>query len=82
MESKVSREKKGENVAYIVIDESKCKSCYFCIDACPKGLIKKSSKTGFTGNLIAEFKDDNNECIGCKCCAISCPDLAITEVYK
>lgn len=69
-------------MAYIVIDEKKCKSCYFCIDACPKGLIKKSDKAGCTGNLIVEFKDNNNECIGCKSCAISCPDLAIKEVYK
>lgn len=69
-------------MGYVVIDNSKCKSCYYCIDACPKGLIQKSEKTGFTGNLTVEFKDDNNECIGCKCCAISCPDLAIKEVYK
>lgn len=69
-------------MAYIVIDESKCKSCYLCIDSCPKKLIKKGSKTGCTGNLVVEFSDENNECLGCKSCAITCPDLAITEVYK
>lgn len=69
-------------MAYIVIDENRCKSCYLCIDACPKKLIIKSEKTGSTSNFIVEFKDENNECLGCKCCAIACPDLAIKEVYK
>ena len=74
--------KSGGNVAYIVINENKCKSCYLCIDACPKKLIRKSNRTGVTGNITVEFADENGECIGCKCCAMSCPDLAITEVYK
>lgn len=69
-------------MAYIVIDEKKCKSCYFCIEACPKKLIKISNNTGITGNFTVKFEDKNRECIGCKSCAISCPDLAITEVYK
>ena len=69
-------------MAYIVIDESKCKSCYLCIDACPKKLIKKSDRAGITSNFTVEFSDEKGECIGCKSCALSCPDLAITEVYK
>lgn len=69
-------------MAYIVLDTKKCKSCYLCIDACPKKLIKKSSQTGITGNFVVDFDDKNGECLGCKCCALSCPDLAITEVYK
>ena len=69
-------------MAYIVLDSKKCKSCYLCIDACPKGLIKKSGETGITGNFTVEFDDKNGKCLGCKCCALSCPDLAITEVYK
>lgn len=69
-------------MAYIVIDENKCKSCYLCIEACPKGVIKKSSKTGCTSNFIAEFYDPEGKCIGCKSCALSCPDLAITEVFR
>ena len=69
-------------MAYIVIDENKCKSCYLCMEACPKGLIKKSNRTGITSNFTVEFSDEKGECIGCRCCALSCPDLAITEVYK
>ncbi|MBQ2644436.1 4Fe-4S binding protein [bacterium] len=69
-------------MAYIVLDKAKCKSCYLCIDACPKNLIVKSNETGSTGNFVVDFKDEDNECLGCKCCALTCPDLAITEVYK
>ena len=69
-------------MAYIVLNTKRCKSCYLCIDACPKGLIKKSDETGITGNQVVKFEDANGECLGCKCCALTCPDLAITEVYK
>lgn len=69
-------------MAYIVIDEKKCKSCYFCVEACPKKLIRVGKNVGKTGNCTVEFDDKNGECIGCKSCAVSCPDLAITEVYR
>lgn len=67
---------------YIKIDENKCKSCYLCIDVCPKKMIKKSDKIGKSGEPIAEFDEAKNECIGCAQCAIVCPDVAIAEVYK
>ena len=65
----------------IVIDNNRCKSCYICTTACPKGLIKKSDKTNRLGDYMVEFVDKNNECIGCAMCAKRCPDMAI-EVYK
>ena len=69
-------------MSHIKIDSSKCKSCYLCVDVCPKKLIKKSEAIGKTGEYIVEFKDDNNECIGCAQCALVCPDIAITEVFR
>ncbi len=69
-------------MSYIEIDTSKCKSCYLCIDACPKKLIKKSNKIGKTGEAVVEFSDDNNACLACKQCAMVCPDIAIVNVYK
>ena len=72
----------GSNImAHIKIDNSKCKSCYLCVNVCPKKTIKKSEIIGITGEPIVEFLN-NNECIGCAQCALVCPDLAITEVYK
>ena len=32
---------------------------------CPKGLIKKSSKTNRLGDYMVEFDDPKGECIGC-----------------
>ena len=69
-------------MSYIEIDGSKCKSCYLCMEACPFKLIKKSDRVGQTGEYIVEFKDDDKKCIGCAACAMMCPDIAITGVYK
>lgn len=66
----------------IVIDKSKCKACYLCIKECPKKLIKVSEEKNNLGNNVVEFNDPNNECLGCAMCALRCPDLAITEVYR
>ena len=66
----------------IVIDNNRCKSCYICTTTCPKGFIKKSSKTNRLGDYMVEFDDPNGECIGCAMCAKRCPDMAITEVYR
>ena len=69
-------------MAHIVIDDNKCKSCYLCIEACPKKLLKVSSRVGKTGSNVVEFIDVSNQCIGCGLCAMTCPDLAIIEVHK
>ena len=69
-------------MSYIKIDNSKCKSCYLCMDVCPHGLIKKSETIGSTGKQIAEFQDSEKKCIACAQCALVCPDVAIVEVNK
>ena len=69
-------------MSYITIDETKCKSCYLCIDICPKKLIRKSQKTRKTGEFTVEFYDCNNECLACTQCAMVCPDIAIVNVNK
>ena len=69
-------------MSYIKIDKNKCKSCYLCIDVCPKKLIEKSDEIGKTGEKIVKFHDGNSQCIGCAQCALVCPDIAITEVHR
>ena len=66
----------------VIINPDKCKSCYLCVAACPKKVLKISAVSGKTGNGIVEFDNSQNKCIGCALCAISCPDMAITEVIK
>lgn len=69
-------------MSHIELDKTRCKSCYLCIDACPKKLIKIGNEIGKTGEYVVEFDDKNNECLACKMCATVCPDLAITGVFK
>lgn len=69
-------------MSYITIDKNKCKSCYLCIDICPKKLIKKADVAGVNGEKAVEFKDELKECLGCAACAMVCPDIAITDVFK
>ena len=69
-------------MSYITIDKNKCKACYLCVRECPKKLIKIGAETNGLGNHVVEFCDDNGECLGCAMCAVRCPDLAITGVYK
>ena len=64
----------------IVITPDYCKACSLCITACKKGVIslgEESNKMGYHAAVADESKD----CIGCRLCAIICPEAAI-EVYK
>ncbi len=65
----------------IVIDKEKCKTCGICVSVCPKKLIKIGEDTNSSGYKYAVFNEEGG-CIGCALCAISCPDIAIKEVYK
>ena len=67
-------------MAEIRINQEKCKGCLLCIGACPKGLIKVSSRLNQKGAKPVEFIDNNQECLGCMMCAVICPDCCI-EVY-
>lgn len=69
-------------MAHIIIDENRCKSCYICVETCPKHLIQKSDRVSKLGDNLVEFVDEKNECIGCAMCATRCPDMAIVEVHK
>jgi 4Fe-4S ferredoxin iron-sulfur binding domain protein len=69
-------------MSHIVLDETRCKACYLCINECPKKLLRVGSKTNNLGDHLVEFYDPNHECLGCAMCATRCPDLAITQVYR
>ena len=67
-------------MAKVQILENYCKSCRLCITACPRDVLKIGDKVNTSGYEVAEMKE-NAECIGCKMCAVMCPEAAI-EVYK
>ena len=63
----------------IEFDIERCKGCGFCIEACPKKIIKLSGKINEKGYKYPEMTSD--ECIGCAMCYNVCPDCCI-EVFK
>ena len=64
----------------IVVDKDLCKSCSFCVIACPKNILKIGEEINAKGYKIAE-QFEVEECTGCRVCGVACPESAI-EVYK
>jgi len=61
----------------MTVDPTYCKGCGLCIAACPKKIIRFSENINAKGYHYAEcFEQD--KCIACKMCYVTCPDVAIT----
>ena len=58
-----------------VIDE-RCKGCGFCVELCPKHVIRMAEHTNSRGYHPPVIKDDT-QCVNCGLCALLCPDFAI-----
>ena len=63
----------------IEISVERCKGCERCNDACPAKILGMTQKLNARGYNYAQVKD-KHRCLGCRLCAINCPDLAI-EVF-
>jgi 2-oxoglutarate ferredoxin oxidoreductase subunit delta len=62
----------------IIVDESVCKGCGLCADACPKKLISlDTGRLNPKGYHPARLMEPE-KCVGCAACAAMCPDTAIT----
>ncbi|MCL2821040.1 MAG: ferredoxin family protein [Oscillospiraceae bacterium] len=62
------------------IDGNFCKGCELCRINCPKEIIVMSTHISDKGYCPAEISKQE-DCIGCKACALMCPDGAIS-IYK
>ena len=67
-------------MAEIKLETERCKGCGLCVVACPKKLLRVSSKINRAGYPVAEI-DDMSTCTGCALCAEMCPDVVIA-VFK
>lgn len=67
-------------MAKIEVFTEYCKSCRFCVSACPKKILRVGGVTNSKGYRVVE-QFDAEKCTACKICALVCPEAAI-EVYK
>lgn len=59
---------------HIIVD--RCKGCGFCIEFCPRKVLKVSEEFNSRGYHPPEVVEDA-ECINCGLCSLICPELAI-----
>ena len=61
---------------YIHLIKDRCKSCEFCIEFCPRGILELSAEFNAKGYHLPRKIDDGN-CIACRLCELICPEFAI-----
>ncbi len=62
----------------ITVDESVCKGCGLCANACPlKIIFLDTGRLNLKGYHPARLMEPGR-CTGCASCAAMCPDTAIT----
>lgn len=61
------------------IIKERCKGCGFCVEYCPKGVLKLSEEfnsKGYHPPMVIK----PGECVNCDLCEMLCPDFAIYSV--
>lgn len=65
-------------MARIIVDETVCKGCSMCVNACPLKLIALCKEVLNTKGYHPARLMNPEKCVGCAACATMCPDTAIT----
>ena len=60
----------------IEIIKERCKGCSFCIEFCPRQVLKKSGELNKKGYIVAAAETPE-DCNNCGLCVLICPDFAI-----
>ncbi|MDD5092757.1 MAG: ferredoxin family protein [Dehalococcoidia bacterium] len=55
----------------------RCKGCGFCINFCPRHVLKESPEFNLKGYHFP-YAANPADCTGCGLCELLCPDFAIT----
>lgn len=64
----------------LIINEQRCKSCGFCVKACPKDALSFGSRLNSGGYKYVNV--DVEKCIACGMCYTVCPDYVFSIVEK
>jgi 2-oxoglutarate ferredoxin oxidoreductase subunit delta len=78
-EKKKPKRRIFKGTVYIIKDQ--CKGCGWCIEYCPKKILKKSEDFNIKGYhypLVIE----QNGCVNCKVCEDICPEFSIFSITK
>jgi len=67
---------KATKPGQVSIDKERCKGCGFCVDFCPREVLKMSSELSPKGYNLAVV-DDASKCLACGFCELICPEFAI-----
>ncbi|MFC1503949.1 ferredoxin family protein [Spirochaetota bacterium] len=67
-------------MAKVIIKKDLCKGCQFCINVCPRNVLRLSGNINTLGYIYAEYTGEG--CIGCGFCYYFCPEIDAVEVYK
>lgn len=68
-------------MAFMRIDQEKCKGCVLCVRACPMKILRLSETNINTKGYRPAENVNMDKCTGCCACALTCPDVCI-EVEK
>ncbi len=60
----------------VVIIKERCKGCAFCVEFCPKDVLKMSEEYNEKG-YHPPFVAKDGECVNCELCEMLCPEFAI-----
>ena len=61
------------------IIRERCKGCGFCVEYCPKDVLRLSDEFNSKGYHPPEVIKEG-ECVNCDLCEMLCPDFAIYSV--
>ncbi len=61
--------------------KDRCKGCGFCVEYCPKDVLKLSDEFNTKGYHPPEAAVEE-DCVNCGLCEMICPDFAIYSVLK
>jgi 2-oxoglutarate ferredoxin oxidoreductase subunit delta len=62
---------------HLLVD--RCKGCEFCVEYCPRDVLRISKSFNAKGYHPPEVADAS-QCVNCHFCEVICPDFAIFSV--